>query len=220
MANQDLGKVIPTYRDEYNATYSYEIFDIVTYQGSSYIAIASTVGNLPTNTMYFRTVALRGLKGDAFVYSDFTPGQLAALKGATGDKGDGLKILGSFPTVAALQAAYPDGSALSGGFMIQTEYYYWSANNSWESAGPLQGAKGDAFVYTDFTPAQLTALTGPKGDAFVYNDFTPEQLTAITGKTAFASAVSGGFTGSETDFNTSLGSIGNINEVLASVVGG
>lgn len=59
-------------------------------------------------------------------------------------------------------------------------------------AGP-PGEKGDPFVYEDFTPQQLEALTGPqgpqgktgpqgpKGDPFTYSDFTPQQLAALTG---------------------------------------
>lgn len=59
-------------------------------------------------------------------------------------------------------------------------------------AGP-PGEKGDPFVYEDFTPQQLAALTGPqgpqgetgpqgpKGDPFTYSDFTQEQLAALTG---------------------------------------
>lgn len=55
------------------------------------------------------------------------------------------------------------------------------------------GEKGDPFVYEDFTPKQLEALTGPpgpqgetgaqgpKGDPFTYSDFTQEQLAALTG---------------------------------------
>lgn len=55
------------------------------------------------------------------------------------------------------------------------------------------GEKGDPFVYEDFTPQQLEALTGPqgprgetgpqgpKGDPFTYSDFTQEQLAALTG---------------------------------------
>ena len=52
-----------------------------------------------------------------------------------------------------------------------------------------KGDKGDAFVYNDFTPAQLEGLKGPKGDkgdkgdAFEYSDFTPEQLDALKGDT-------------------------------------
>lgn len=50
-----------------------------------------------------------------------------------------------------------------------------------------KGDKGDAFVYNDFTPAQLEGLKGPKGDkgdkgdAFTYDDFTPSQLDGLKG---------------------------------------
>lgn len=43
----------------------------------------------------------------------------------------------------------------------------------------LQGEKGDAFTYSDFTPAQLESLRGPQGNAFTYADFTSEQLEAL-----------------------------------------
>lgn len=46
----------------------------------------------------------------------------------------------------------------------------------------LKGEKGDAFVYSDFTPEQLAALKGEKGDAFTYSDFTAEQLAALKGE--------------------------------------
>ena len=42
----------------------------------------------------------------------------------------------------------------------------------------VKGDKGDAFLYEDFTPAQLEALK-VKGDPFLYSDFTPEQLEAL-----------------------------------------
>lgn len=61
------------------------------------------------------------------------------------------------------------------------------------NTGP-QGEKGDPFVYSDFTAAQLAALKGEKGDrgeqgiqgekgdAFVYADFTAAQLAALKGE--------------------------------------
>lgn len=42
-----------------------------------------------------------------------------------------------------------------------------------------KGDKGDAFTYSDFTPAQLEKLKGDKGDPFKYTDFTPEQLATL-----------------------------------------
>lgn len=116
----------------------------------------------------------QGEKGDAFVYSDFTAEQLAALKGPKGDKGD----TGPQGPQGETGAQGPQGEKGDTGATGAT--------------GP-QGEKGDtgaAFTYADFTTEQLAALKGPKGDTgpqgpkgdpFVYSDFTPEQLEALRG---------------------------------------
>ena len=46
---------------EYDNTITYSKMDMVTYQGSSYIAIQSTLGNLPTNTNYWLLFAKGGI---------------------------------------------------------------------------------------------------------------------------------------------------------------
>ena len=117
---------------------------------------------------------LKGAKGDPFVYSDFTPEQLAALRGPKGEigvqgpKGDPFVYSDFTPEQLA---------ALKGPIGPQGEI-------------GERGPKGDPFVYSDFTPEQLAALKGPqgeigergpKGDPFVYSDFTEEQLSALKG---------------------------------------
>ena len=88
---------------------------------------------------------LKGAKGDPFTYSDFTPEQLAALKGPQGEigergpKGDPFVYSDFTPEqLAALKG--PKGEIGE------------------------RGPKGDPFVYSDFTEEQLSALKGPKGD--------------------------------------------------------
>ena len=77
----------------------------------------------------------KGEKGDPFIYSDFTPDQLAGLKGEKGDKGDkGDPFVYSDFTQPQLEGL----------------------------RGP-QGLKGDPFEYSDFTPEQLEGLRGPQG---------------------------------------------------------
>ena len=117
---------------------------------------------------------LKGAKGDPFTYSDFTPEQLAALRGPQGEigergpKGDPFVYSDFTPEqLAALRGPIgPKGEIGE------------------------RGPKGDPFVYSDFTPEQLAALKGPqgeigergpKGDPFVYSDFTEEQLEALKG---------------------------------------
>lgn len=137
----------------------------------------------------------KGDKGDPFVYADFTPEQLAALKGEKGDKGDqgaqgepgtpgakgdkgdkgdtgaGFKVLGYYGSVSALEAAVTSpnvGDAYGVGTSQPYDIYILDGTTgAWVNNGPLQGAKGDK---------------GDKGDAFVYADFTPAQLAALKGE--------------------------------------
>lgn len=137
----------------------------------------------------------KGDKGDPFVYADFTPEQLAALKGEKGDKGDqgeqgapgtpgakgdkgdkgdtgaGFKVLGYYGSVSALEAAVTSpnvGDAYGVGTSQPYDIYILDGTTgAWVNNGPLQGAKGDK---------------GDKGDAFVYADFTSAQLAALKGE--------------------------------------
>lgn len=62
---QDLGKVAYFNKGAYNSETTYEINDVVTYQGSSYVSLGNNnQGNLPTNATYWSVVALKGDKGD------------------------------------------------------------------------------------------------------------------------------------------------------------
>lgn len=133
----------------------------------------------------------KGDKGEPFVYADFTPAQLAALKGEKGDKGDtgatgargaqgekgdtgaGFKVLGYYGSLDALEAAVTSpeiGDAYGIGAAQPYDIYIRDGTTgAWVNNGPLQGAKGDKgnkgdpFIYADFTPEQLEALIGPRG---------------------------------------------------------
>lgn len=111
----------------------------------------------------------QGPKGDPFTYADFTPEQLAALKGEQGavgpkgdkgDKGDPL----TFEQLTDEQKAQLTGPAGADGAPGVD-----GAPGADGAVGP-QGPKGEPFTYADFTPEQLAALkgeqgaVGPKGD--------------------------------------------------------
>lgn len=53
-----------TWKGTYTAETQYQINDAVFYEGSSYICILESLGNLPTNTMYFNIMAQQGQAGE------------------------------------------------------------------------------------------------------------------------------------------------------------
>lgn len=62
---QDLGKVAYFNKGAYNSETTYEINDVVSYNGSSYVSLGNgNRGNLPTNATYWSVVASKGDKGD------------------------------------------------------------------------------------------------------------------------------------------------------------
>ncbi len=58
------GRVRFVSRGTYNNSTQYYLFDLVDYNGSSYIAKENTVGNLPTNTTYWQLIAEKGNTGN------------------------------------------------------------------------------------------------------------------------------------------------------------
>lgn len=61
---QSLGRVSVIPRGEYNETTQYEKLDLIKFRGSSFIALKTTVGNLPTDENYFQLIAEKGDTGE------------------------------------------------------------------------------------------------------------------------------------------------------------
>lgn len=76
---KDLGRVMPVAQGAYSTTKTYVPLDIVNYNGSSYICLATNTGKAPTDMTYWQTLAMRGSDG---------PVGPAGKDGATGAKGD------------------------------------------------------------------------------------------------------------------------------------
>jgi hypothetical protein len=57
------------FKNTYSNTTSYAVNNIVEYNGSSYICIIDSTGNAPTNTTYWRIVAIKGQNGSGTVAS-------------------------------------------------------------------------------------------------------------------------------------------------------
>lgn len=70
-----------------------------------------------------------------------------------------------------------------------------------------KGDKGDAFTYSDFTAEQLASLKGEKGDTGPQGTKGDTGAAGSDGKSAYVFAQDGGYTGTETQFNTDLAAV-------------
>lgn len=98
----------------------------------------------------------KGDKGDPFLYSDFTPAQLEALRGPQGVQGP-PGADGSDGTPGADGADGVDCTHSWSGSVLTV----MSASGT--SSADLRGPKGDAFTFEDFTAEQLEGLRGADG---------------------------------------------------------
>ena len=63
MATVNLGNIKLNWKGAYNASTAYVIDDVVSYNGSSYVCIAATTGNLPTVTAKWNQMSAAGTDG-------------------------------------------------------------------------------------------------------------------------------------------------------------
>lgn len=117
----------------------------------------------------------KGDKGDPFTYNDFTPDQLAALKGPKGDQGipgvagpqgqpgpQGLK--GEQGPVGPVgPKGEPGIQGLQGPVGPKGDKGEQGQQGIQGPVGP-QGPKGEPLRFSDLTPDQIAQLKGPKGD--------------------------------------------------------
>lgn len=66
----NLGRVVPLFKGNYDAATTYGFLDVVFYDNSSFVALDTTTGNLPTDTEHWLPVALKGTT------QDLTPEQM------------------------------------------------------------------------------------------------------------------------------------------------
>jgi hypothetical protein len=100
-----------------------------------------------------------GINGTSFTFDDLTDAQKLELKG---DTGEGFEVQGTYDTIKELMdnvIAPSPGIAYGVGLEAPYDIYiYDGVKQAWVNHGQLQGAKGDAFTYDDFTDEQLAAL--------------------------------------------------------------
>lgn len=85
-------------------------------------------------------VNIKGPKGDAFTYADFTSAQLEALRGPKGDKGDPLSVLEAYPIGSIYISTNATSPAtLFGGNWDEIHGAFLFANSALHKAGEIGG---------------------------------------------------------------------------------
>ena len=147
MGKTNLGRVSVAPRGAYNNETSYKRLDVVEYEGSSYLFLKDSTGIDPTGDG--EVTMLLAKKGKDFIYDDFTPEQLAGLKGEKGDKGDlgkGFTILGYYGTLDLLKASVttPEpGDVFGIGTAAPYDIYVFDGvTNDWVDNGTMSGGGG------------------------------------------------------------------------------
>ena len=119
MATVNLGSIKFKWKGTYSGATAYTIDDVVSYNGSSYICILASTGNLPTNATYFEQMSSAGTNGTDLTTTLTTQGDLVYRDGS------GLVRLGAGTAGQVLQtggaAANPSWTDLSSsGGILQT----------------------------------------------------------------------------------------------------
>ena len=111
MATINLGSIKFKWKGTYAGGTAYTVDDVVSYNGSSYICILASTGNLPTNATYFEQMSQAGTNGTDLTTTLTTQGDLVYRDGS------GLQRLGAGTAGQVLQTggagANPSWSTVS-----------------------------------------------------------------------------------------------------------
>ena len=101
MATINLGNIKFNWKGTYNAGTAYAVDDVVSYNGSSYVCILASTGNLPTNTTYWNVMSSAGTNGTDLTSTLTTQGDIVYRDGSglarlgAGTSGQFLKTQGT-----------------------------------------------------------------------------------------------------------------------------
>jgi hypothetical protein len=153
MATVNLGSIKFKWKGTYSGATAYTVDDVVEYNGSSYICILASTGNLPTNATYFEQMSsagTNGTNGTDLTTTLTTQGDLVYRDGS------GLQRLGAGTSGQVLQTggagANPSWIDASGGGLV----YLATATGSNVSSISLDG-----YFTSDYTHYKVFYSTVP-----------------------------------------------------------
>lgn len=158
-----------------------------------------------------------GAKGETGAQGPMGP---QGVQGVPGADGRSFVIQDVYATLGELKAAFPTGNEFAYQVSFDKNIYIWSElEQNWIPLGQLQGPQG---------PQGVQGVQGPKGDTGAQGERGLQGVQGVQGiqgetgaqgergvqgppgadgKSAYQSAVSAGYSGTETGFNTSLAAI-------------
>ena len=155
MAVKNLGKVTITPKGEFNELTTYQKLDVVTYDGSSYLALQESTGNLPTDKTYFQEIAGKGADGD--------PGKDGkdGLNGTNGVDGkDGISVSSITQTTTSSESG---GTNVITATLSDGTTSIFNIMNGKQGEQGIQGENGNWFIGDVDTGKPSRGETGAKG---------------------------------------------------------
>lgn len=209
----NLGRVSLVPRGAFDASAVYDRLDVVEHEGSSYLTLADgTIGVAPAGSPAFMLLAQKGETGAPGPQGNDGP---EGPQGAPGIDGTSFVVLGRYATVAALEAAHPDGNAGEAwtvGSAEENDIYLWNVDTrEWQNIGHIQGPPGPAGTpgkdgRDGKSAYQLAVDGGFEGTeeewlASLKGADGGQGTAGAPGKSAYQYAVDGGYTGTEEEFS-------------------
>ena len=144
MATVNLGNIKLNWKGAYNAGTAYVIDDVVSYNGSSYVCIDATTGNLPTVTAKWNQMSAAGTNGTDVGTTITTQGDILYRDGS------GLQRLGAGTSGQVLQTggsgANPSWTTMSSDYVkLHSAYDVAEASEI-----NLNGFFNDNYIRFDF----------------------------------------------------------------------
>ncbi|MBP5722457.1 MAG: hypothetical protein J6X18_02595 [Bacteroidales bacterium] len=128
MIEYNLGKVLLTPKGEYSSNTTYEVLDVVSYNGSSYAAKQETTGHIPTGgneDAYWQLMAYGAGGGGSGTVTGVTVGTTPYTPGS-----DGVVTIPAYPSVPVQDVTVGGTSVVSSGTaVIVTEGTYNASTN-------------------------------------------------------------------------------------------
>jgi hypothetical protein len=151
MATINLGNIKFNWKGTYNAGTAYAVDDVVSYNGSSYVCILASTGNLPTNTTYWNVMSEAGTDGTDLTSTLTTQGDILYRDGSglarlgAGTSGQFLKTQGT-----GANPVWASNTAK----LIGTHYY---SNQQVQDLGNRYRSLGTLFN-TNFNPVSTNSF--------------------------------------------------------------